>query len=146
MRKHWVWGLRRSGGSFWTIGWKRTRPWVPHICSYRYCTSRLKCALPENRKVYICMIPRAFLSVCSVFDLHKPPYRKPIQQQPFNKYSSILFTHMLFKKWKYWVSKNSIGDFKKWPHFCSSKCHVQVPMVLQNTSVHERKSRKICVL
>ena len=28
-----------------------------------------------------------------VFDLHKLPYRKPITQQPFNNYSSILCSH-----------------------------------------------------
>ena len=32
-----------------------------------------------------------------VFGLHKPPYRKPIKQTPFNNYSSILSTHIVRK-------------------------------------------------
>ena len=35
-----------------------------------------------------------------VFDLHTPPHRKPIQQQPFDNYSSRLYTHVCPKKLK----------------------------------------------
>ena len=34
------------------------------------------------------------------FDISKLPYRKPIQQQPFNCYSWILYTQVFLKTWK----------------------------------------------
>ena len=70
-----------------------------------------------------------------IFNIHKPPYRKPRKQQPFNFPSMNYTQYFVQAKWTSDISKSSeeLNRKHKQLHWC---------MVPWNTLVKPRKSRK----
>ena len=81
--------------SFLAVFCQQSFPEAPYIRCYRMFTRRLICWLYKNRKNRFSWFQRLVTYLTPIFDLHNPPSRPTITQQPFNSYSSILHTHNL---------------------------------------------------
>ena len=88
-----------------------------------------------------------------LFDIHTPPYRTAITQQPFNSYYSILYPHILpketrsQKKWETHdrSSRERIPTHRRKCQQIRIKYNPNLPCYLQIPH-HIREIRDVCVL
>ena len=118
-------------------------------------SGRLKFDLPRSRKRRRIMMFMASDGLICVFDIRRPPCRKPIQQQQrFINYSSILCIHKLSeiigirsckKSRPTWSTHKMLSIADNDANWIPNNNTKQAPWVLKHTSVGRRKTRLTCV-
>ena len=92
--KNWGWGQGGIWESFFTEITKKNNR-CHEVLTHILVDTRLWFT-PRSGQVFIFMISRASEMIKPFFDLHAPPYRKTIKQQPYNFLRRI---HSFSNKW-----------------------------------------------
>ena len=112
-------------------------------------------AFPKKPKLQFVWCSKLVTWLNAIFGFHNPFYHKPIQQQPFNKYSSILHTHSFpNKRGNHTFQQKNQHVRISFIHYRENKaqtnfpstCQLQLSVLPENTLVNKGILRNICVL